>query len=88
MSDKPSAGFRTVETLIGGDPLPGCLVCGGKLVMIRNRYPGMSPRNVCPQCLQERMDIIRDASSPDYGIACTANAALTGGEAYPATEGE
>lgn len=47
----------------------GCGICGGQMVSIRGRYPKEERRNVCPTCLAERMDQIREVSCPDYGIA-------------------
>ena len=56
------------------EAIVGCPVCGGKLTAIRGKYPGDPQRHVCPTCLQERMDMIRDMSNPDYGVGSTANA--------------
>ena len=50
--------------------IKGCPICGGKLVEIRGRYPGDAKRSVCPTCLQERMESIRDVSDSAYGLAC------------------
>lgn len=50
----------------------GCGVCGGTMVQIRGRYPEQECRNVCPTCLAERMDQIREVSHPDYGVAYSA----------------
>ena len=50
----------------------GCGVCGGKMVEIRGRHPRDDRRNVCPTCLAERMDMIRELTAPDYGTACEA----------------
>jgi hypothetical protein len=47
-----------------------CPVCGGKMVFIRGRYPRSDKREVCPTCLQERMDNIKDISSHGYGVPC------------------
>lgn len=47
----------------------GCPICGGKLVMIRGKYPGNPQREVCPTCLQERMDYINELSSRDYNTS-------------------
>lgn len=44
-----------------------CGICGGAMVEIRCRYPQQEKRKVCPTCLAERMDQIREVSSPDYG---------------------
>mgnify|MGYP003150174891 CR=1 FL=1 len=50
--------------------LTGCPVCGGAMAFIRGRHPSEDNRQVCPTCLREKMDSIRDMSDPDYGIAC------------------
>ena len=55
------------------DSFVGCPVCGGKLVTIRGKHPGNPRRVVCPTCLADRMDMIRDMSDPNYGIGCAAN---------------
>lgn len=47
----------------------GCNQCCGAMVYIRPRHPGMDERLVCPTCLADRMDNIRDISSPEYGQA-------------------
>jgi hypothetical protein len=52
------------------DDTKGCPICGSKLAEIRGRYPGDAKRLVCPTCLQERMEWIRDVCNPTYGIAC------------------
>jgi len=49
----------------------GCPTCGAKLVTIRGRHPHDDRRKVCPTCLQERMDYIRDLLDPNYGIPAT-----------------
>ena len=54
--------------------LVGCPCCGGKLTEIRGKYPGDPQRKVCPTCLADRLDMIRDMSDPNYGIGCAANA--------------
>ena len=48
-----------------------CGICGGKMVLIRGRYPNQVSRCVCPTCLAERMDNIREVADPDYGRAYT-----------------
>ena len=37
-----------------------CRICGGALVSIRGRAPGAARRVVCPTCLAERMDLVRE----------------------------
>lgn len=52
------------------DSVPGrCGICGGALVPIRGRFASDEPREVCPTCLAERLDQIRDISDRDYGKA-------------------
>jgi len=46
-----------------------CDICGGQMVWIRGRYPNQDGRHVCPTCLAERMDQIRELADPDYGRA-------------------
>lgn len=45
----------------------GCNICGGITVVIRGKYPGSAKRIVCPTCLQETIDKIRNMTHPDYG---------------------
>jgi len=45
----------------------GCNVCGGKLVIIRGKYPGHDKREVCPTCTYERLEEINEISSKHYG---------------------
>jgi len=49
----------------------GCPICGSALTEIRGRYPnvGESRRKVCATCLQEKLEIIHEETSPDYCIA-------------------
>lgn len=47
----------------------GCNVCGGKMVSIRGKYPYSDKRLVCPTCLAERMDTIREMCDRNYGVA-------------------
>lgn len=61
-----------------GQEVTGCGCCGGKMVFIRGRHPKSEDRLVCPTCLAERMDLIREYVSPDYGKAFTANNQQTG----------
>ena len=46
-----------------------CNACGGKMVEIRGRYPKQEKRLVCPTCLAERMDNIREIADSNYGVA-------------------
>ncbi len=48
-----------------------CSVCGGLLAEIRGRYPGDLGRWVCPTCLQEKLEGIREALDPGFGqVSC------------------
>jgi hypothetical protein len=49
-----------------------CGICGGTQVLVRGRYPGQDKRAVCPRCLAERLDQIRDISSDGYGQCASA----------------
>lgn len=44
----------------------GCGICGCFLVTIRPRFPGGEPRDVCPTCLQARIEMALQALSPSY----------------------
>jgi len=46
-----------------------CGICGGVMVSIRGKDPGEPRRPVCPTCLAERMDTIREMTGRDYGVA-------------------
>lgn len=46
-----------------------CGICGGQMVMIRGRHPQQPKREVCPTCLAERIDMIREMSDRNYGVA-------------------
>ncbi len=46
-----------------------CDACGGKMVYIRGRHPGMEKRIVCPTCMAETLDDIKGRLSDDYGRA-------------------
>lgn len=51
---------------VGDDHRPTrCGVCGGTLVLIRGKHPHEDNREVCPTCLAERMDLIRETC--DFG---------------------
>ena len=49
----------------------GCGVCGGTMVFVRGRFAKEPEREVCPTCLAERMDQIREVVHKDYGVAFT-----------------
>lgn len=67
MSDSktPPAPPDKVQAMVG----PFCQTCGSKTVRIRGRYPRDPEREVCPTCLAERMDTIREVADRDYGRA-------------------
>ena len=52
--------------------MKSCGICGGQMVLIRGRIPGDDKRDVCPTCLAERMDMIREMADRDYGKAYAA----------------
>ncbi len=58
-----------VAPIVGTGDLLGCGVCGGKMVFVRGRYPGTDNRKVCPTCLADRMDMIQELTSAEYGQA-------------------
>ena len=45
----------------------GCGICGGTMALIRGRYPKEDKRWVCPTCLCERMEQIREVAGENYG---------------------
>lgn len=51
----------------GKEQEAGCGICGGKLVLIRGRYPKEERRLVCPTCNTERLEQINEISSKTYG---------------------
>ena len=59
---------------VESDNRKGCPVCGGELVKIRGRYPGTPEREVCPTCLQERLERIHVETASDWGIGYTEKA--------------
>ena len=72
-------GYLAIEIRLLAVPPPepvgvsGCPVCGAAFAYIRGKHPGEDQREVCPTCLQERMDDIRDRLDPNYGVACQEN---------------
>jgi hypothetical protein len=46
-----------------------CDLCGGTMISIRGRHPGMDDRIVCPTCMAETLDDIRSRLRDDYGRA-------------------
>lgn len=46
-----------------------CACCGGKMVYVRGRHPGMDNRLVCPTCITETLDDIKERLRADYGQA-------------------
>ena len=59
---KPVAGVPCSDGL-------SCDVCGGKMVYIRGRHPGMDNRLVCPICMAETLDDIKARLRTNYGQA-------------------
>ncbi len=57
-----------------------CGICGGATVTIRPRVPREGPRLVCPTCLADRMDQIREISDQMYGVCFAAEPALSAGK--------
>ena len=75
MIDSNSSAFmkdmKTLKDMESNEPesSKGCSICGSKMVYIRGKHPGDDRRIVCPTCLAERMDIIRQVVDDDYGKA-------------------
>lgn len=61
-----------MEDNVTHDERYSCDICAGRMIFIRGRHPGTDNRLVCPTCLAERMDSIRDMTDPEYGKAYTA----------------
>ena len=53
-------------------PKQRCGICGWHMVWIRGRFPHQDKRIVCPTCLAERMDTIREMAQKEYGYAYNA----------------
>ena len=45
-----------------------CPVCGGDMVSIRGKYPNSPKRIVCPTCLADKIDMIRELTDPKRGM--------------------
>jgi hypothetical protein len=39
------------------------------MVLVRGRYPSNDKREVCPTCMREKLDMIKDITSECYGKA-------------------
>lgn len=47
-----------------------CNICGGRMVFIRSKFPGLTDKRlVCPTCLADTLDDIKDRMRDDYGQA-------------------
>lgn len=63
---------KTTKAILGADlkripephKLEGCLVCGGRLTMIRGKHPGEDDREVCPTCATERLEDFLSSQQP------------------------
>ena len=60
-----------------GMPSEGCGVCGGKTALIRGRYPGRDNRRVCPTCLADRVETIREMLTPNEPKSTLAEKGVT-----------
>jgi len=49
-----------------------CGICGGACVTIRGRFPMSDKRVVCPTCLADRLALIHELSSREYGVPALA----------------
>jgi hypothetical protein len=63
-----------ITSQTGRSDMTTCNICGGQQVMIRGKNPGDNDREVCPTCLQERMDDIHRMTGPDYGVTSSEGA--------------
>jgi hypothetical protein len=68
-SERRTFGIAALLGTLSTSDLLGCGVCGGKMVFVRGRYPGTDNRKVCPTCLADRMDMIQELTSAEYGQA-------------------
>ena len=60
---------KTVHMILELDYNRGCPMCAGEMVFIRARYPHGPQRHVCPTCMADRMENIREITDSHYGIA-------------------
>lgn len=67
-ADSPS-----MNGLVNDPDVKGCGICGGLMVFVRGRHPGHGNRLICPTCLAEKMDNIREIADKDYGRAFKTN---------------
>ncbi len=70
-SAKPPTVGQAAELMMARQPEKCgiCGICGFSRVLIRPRVPGGDKRPVCPTCLAERMDTVREVTSTSYGVA-------------------
>lgn len=66
---KTESGTATRREASECSDLLCCDICGGKMVYIRGRHPGMDNRIVCPTCMAEMLDDIKSRLRDDYGKA-------------------
>lgn len=69
MPDNETALAPLEGTASDSTQLLGCGVCGGRMVCIRGRHPGMDAREVCPTCMAETLDDIKSRLRDDCGRA-------------------
>jgi hypothetical protein len=46
-----------------------CQCCGGRLAMIRGKFPGQPDREVCPTCVVERLEEMVSSLQPAQCVA-------------------
>jgi len=61
---KPPTIIKTTSVMMTGS---SCPVCGGDMVFIRGKHPNSPKRIVCPTCLADKIDTIREISNPNDG---------------------
>jgi hypothetical protein len=44
-----------------------CHICGCKMVKVRGKNTNDLPRKVCPTCMAEKLEVIREISDWNYG---------------------
>jgi len=62
---------KTAHMILELDGRVGCLACACEMVFIRPRYPNGPQRHVCPTCMADRMENIREITDSHYGIGQT-----------------
>lgn len=68
-----SVRYAGIETFGRGPtdkPSPSCDICGGEKAYIRGKHPDEDKRLVCPTCMAETLDDVKDRMGDNYNRAC------------------